>query len=152
MCIRDRSSNKPTLAATISFSFSRYLLREAIHRRLGHYVARIDRALERGGTYYLFTLRLVHVPYTLTNYAMGVTTIRADSFVWATLFGLLPGTFVLAYAGSHLPTLQTLAEQGVLGVISPQLLLAGTLLAVLPIAARVTLQRLGFIGSPTGST
>jgi uncharacterized membrane protein YdjX (TVP38/TMEM64 family) len=138
-----------TIAAAISFCFSRYVLHEMIHRRLGHYVAHIDRALERGGAYYLFTMRLVHVPYTLTNYAMGVTTIRARSFVWATLFGLLPGSFVFVYTGSHLPTLKTLAERGILGVVSPQLMLAGTLLAILPIAVRFLLQRLGDRRNPS---
>lgn len=133
-----------TLAATVSFCFSRYILYEVIHQRLGLYVARIDRALERGGGFYLFTMRLVHVPYTLTNYAMGVTTIRAGSFIWATLFGMLPGTCVLAYAGSQLPTLRTLAERGVLGVVSPQLMLAGTLLAMAPIVVRIFLRRFGF--------
>ena len=132
-----------TIAATISFCFSRYVLCDAIHRRLGHYIAHIDRALERGGTSYLFAMRLIHVPYTLTNYAMGATTIRVRSFVLATLFGLLPGTFVFVYAGSHLPTLETLAERGVLGVVSPQLLLAGTLLAILPIGVRFLTKRFG---------
>jgi uncharacterized membrane protein YdjX (TVP38/TMEM64 family) len=138
-----------TIAATISFCFSRYVLHGAIHRRLGHYVAHIDRALERDGAYYLFAMRLVHVPYTLTNYAMGATAIRARSFVWATLFGLLPGTCVFVYTGSHLPTLEKLAERGVLGVISPQLMLAGTLVALSPIVVRFLLPRLGFTRSPS---
>jgi uncharacterized membrane protein YdjX (TVP38/TMEM64 family) len=115
-----------TIAATISFCFSRYVLHGAIHRRLGHYVAHIDRALERDGAYYLFAMRLVHV-----------------------LFGLLPGTCVFVYTGSHLPTLEKLAERGVLGVISPQLMLAGTLVALSPIVVRFLLPRLGFTRSPS---
>ncbi|MBI2478837.1 MAG: VTT domain-containing protein, partial [Planctomycetia bacterium] len=141
-----------TIAATISFCFSRYVLYGAIHRRLGHYVAHIDRALERDGTYYLFAMRLVHVPYTLTNYAMGATAIHVRSFVWATLFGLLPGTSVFVYTGSHLPTLEKLAERGVLGVVSPQLMLAGTLIAISPLVVRFLLPRLGFTRSPSKST
>lgn len=133
-----------TIAATISFCFSRYVLCEAIHRRLGHYVAHIDRALARNGASYLFAMRLIHIPYTLTNYAMGATTIRVRDFVWATLLGLLPGSLVMVYAGSQLPTLDTLADEGVLGVISPQLFLAGTIAAIAPLAVRRLMQRMGW--------
>ena len=138
-----------TIAATISFCFSRYVLCDAIHRRFGHFVARIDRALERDGGFYLFAMRVVHFPYMMTNYAMGATTIPVRSFVLATLFGLLPGSIVFAYAGSQLPTLGTLAERGVLGIVSPQLMLAAGLLAISPIAVRLLLRRLGFIHTPT---
>ena len=138
-----------TLAATISFCFSRYVLCDAIHRRFGGYVARIDRALERDGGFYLFALRVLHFPYTLINYAMGATTIRIRSFVVATLLGMLPGSMVFAYAGSQLPTLKTLAERGAVGVVSPQLIFAGMLLAGLPIALRLLMRRLGFVHTPT---
>lgn len=138
-----------TIAATISFCVSRYVLSDTIHRRFARYVARIDRALERDGGYYLFAMRVVHVPYTLTNYAMGATTIRIRSYVVATLFGLLPGSIVFAYAGSRLPTLRTLAERGVFGVVSPQLFFAAVLLALTPLAIRVLMRRLGFVHTPT---
>lgn len=138
-----------TIAATISFCFSRYVLCDAIHRRFGHFVAHIDRALERDGAFYLFAMRVVHFPYTLTNYAMGATTIPVRSFVWATLLGLLPGSCVFAYAGSQLPTLRTLAERGAIGVVSPQLMLALALLGIAPIAIRSLMRRLGFIHTPT---
>jgi len=138
-----------TIAATISFCFSRYVLCDAIHQRLGHYVAHIDRALQRDGAFYLFAMRVVHFPYTLTNYAMGATKIRVRSFVWATLLGLVPGSFVFAYAGSQLPTLHALAERGVFGVVSLHLVLALALLGIAPIAIRILMRRLGLIDTPT---
>jgi uncharacterized membrane protein YdjX (TVP38/TMEM64 family) len=138
-----------TIAATISFCVSRYVLCDAIHRRFGRYVAHIDRALERDGGFYLFALRVLHFPYTLTNYAMGATTIHVRSFVLATLLGLLPGSFVFVYAGAHLPTLKTLAERGAFGVVSPQLILAAALIGISPIALRLLLRRLGFVHTPT---
>jgi uncharacterized membrane protein YdjX (TVP38/TMEM64 family) len=138
-----------TIAATIAFCVSRYVLSDAIHRRFGRYVNRIDRALDRDGGFYLFAMRVVHVPYTLTNYAMGATAIPMRSFVVATLLGLLPGSFVFAYAGSQLPTLEALSEHGVTGVVSPQLILAATILAVTPLAIRKLMRRLGFVHTPT---
>ncbi len=138
-----------TIAATIAFCISRYVLCDAIHRRFGRYVARIDRALERDGGFYLFALRVLHFPYTLTNYAMGATTIPIRSFVVATLLGMLPGSIVFAYVGSQLPTLGTLAERGVIGLVSPQLIFASVLLAALPIAIRLLMRRLGFVHTPT---
>lgn len=138
-----------TIAATITFYFSRYLLRDAIHRRFGPFVAHIDNALERDGAFYLFAMRAVHFPYTLTNYAMGATTIRTRSFVGATLAGLLPGSSVFVYAGSQLPTLKALSDEGVLGVVSPQLMFAFVLVGVSPIAIRFLLRLTGVIHTPT---
>lgn len=80
---------------------------------------------------------------------MGATTIPIRTFVVATLLGMLPGSIVFAYAGSQLPTLETLAERGVIGVISPQLILAAVILAALPIAIRLLMRRLGFVRTPT---
>jgi len=139
-----------TVAATISFCVSRYVLSDAIHRRFGRYVAHIDRALERDGGFYLFALRVVHFPYTLTNYAMGATTDPHSHFCLghaariAARFGLY-----LCARGSRLPTLRALAERGVLGVVSPQLMLAAALVAISPIAIRLLMRRLGFVHMPT---
>ena len=138
-----------TIAATISFCISRYFLRDMIQRRLGYFVARIDRALDHDGAFYLFALRVVHFPYALTNYAMGATTIRMRSFVCATAFGMLPGNVVFVYAGSQLPTLKTFVDEGIFGVLSPQLILAFTLVGISPIAIRALLRRFGIVHSPT---
>lgn len=134
-----------TIAATISFCFSRYVLSDLIHRRFGRYVAHIDRALERDGALYLFAMRLAHFPYSLTNYAMGATTIPVRSFVWATLLGLLPSSCVFVYAGTQLPTLRALAERGFFGVVSLKLMFALALLGILPIAIRSIMRRWGIV-------
>jgi uncharacterized membrane protein YdjX (TVP38/TMEM64 family) len=138
-----------TIAATISFCFSRYVFADAIHQRFGHYVAHVNRALERDGASYLFAMRVVHFPYTLTNYAMGATTIRVRSFFSATLLGLLPGSFVFTYAGAQLPTLKAIAEQGVMRVVSPQLMLAVMLVSISPVVLRFLMRRLGFGATPS---
>jgi uncharacterized membrane protein YdjX (TVP38/TMEM64 family) len=38
------------------------------------------------------------MPFNLMNYALGVSTVRLQDFVFA-LVGMLPGTIVAAYAG-----------------------------------------------------
>ncbi len=130
-----------TIAATISLLLSRHLLRDAIHSRWGHFVVHIDRALAHDGPFYLFTLRLLHFPYTITNYAMGATRIRTVHFWWATQLGLLPSTILFVYTGSHLPTLQAIADQGIWGVVSPRLLILLSLLGIVPIAVRLLWRR-----------
>jgi hypothetical protein len=50
-----------TAGATIAFLLSRYLLRDTIQNKFGDRLAGFNKALEREGAFYLFTLRLIPV-------------------------------------------------------------------------------------------
>lgn len=131
-----------TTAAVMTFLLSRHLLREAVQSKLGFYVNRLDQAIERDGPFYLFALRMMHAPYTVTNYACGTTSMATGSFWRATQLGMLPGNIVFVYAGAQLPTLRQAAEEGVGGVFSMRLMLAFVLVGLFPLAARWTIRRL----------
>ncbi len=130
-----------TAAAVITFLFSRYVFADAIQSRFGLHLTRMNRALARDGGYYLVVLRLVHFPYTLTNYAMGVTSIRPGTFWWATQLGLLPGNLVFVYAGTQLPSLDELARHGLLHAVSPQLIVALVVVSLFPLLMRWAIRR-----------
>lgn len=130
-----------TAGATLAFLLSRFLFRHAVQRRFGDRLDNFNRALEREGPFYLFSLRLIPaVPFFVINAVMGLTPIRVRTFWWVSQLGMLPGTFVYVYAGSSVPSLQALADKGVTAAFTPsqltQILVAFVLLGVFPIAVR----------------
>ncbi|WP_052031921.1 TVP38/TMEM64 family protein [Novipirellula maiorica] len=130
-----------TIAAVISFLVVRYLFREVVEAKLSKIIEAIDRAIARNGGSYLLSLRLVHAPYTLINYASGATAIPVTTFAWTTWVGMLPGTIVFVLAGSQLPTLRTIAQQGVWSIVDLKLFALLSLFALLPIVTRWGLRR-----------
>ena len=132
-----------TAGSTLAYLLSRYLFRRAVRERFGERLRRFDAALEREGVFYLFTLRLLPVvPFFIVNLVMGLTPLRARTFWWVSQVGMLPGTAVYAYAGSAIPSLAELAEQGVGGVLTWEIFVALALLACVPLVIRALLARL----------
>ncbi len=131
-----------TAGATIAFLLSRYLFRGAIQDKFGDRLQQFNQALDKEGPFYLFTMRLIPaIPFFVINAVMGLTPMKASTFWWASQLGMLPATLVYVYAGSSVPTLGKLAEQGTGGILTPKLLLAFALLGVFPIVARYLLAK-----------
>lgn len=90
-----------TLGAAAAFTVSRHLARGAFERRLltdPRFIA-IDQAIAREGRKVAFLLRLSPLfPFTLLNYALGLTRIRFADFLLASV-GMLPGTLLYVYSG-----------------------------------------------------
>jgi len=132
-----------TAGATLAFLLSRYLLREWIQSRFGERLAVFNRALDREGAFYLFTLRLIPaVPFFVINVVMGLTRIPTRTFWWVSQVGMLAGTCAYVYAGTSVPDLKTLSEKGAAGILSPQLLIAFALLGVFPLVLKKIVGRL----------
>ena len=130
-----------TIVAVLTFLASRYLFRDAVQSRFGHHIQRIDDAVQRDGASYLFMLRMLHAPYTLTNYAFGATAMRTRGFWWATQLGLLPQNIIFVYAGSQVPSLRQLADEGPMGAFSWPLIWALILLSVVTVLIRYVAGR-----------
>ena len=132
-----------TTGASLGFLLSRYVFRDAVQSRFGDRLRAFNEALARDGAVYLFTLRLIPaVPFFVINLVMGLTPLRAATFWWVSQIGMLPGTAVYVYAGSAVPDLQLLAERGLGGIVSPQVLAAFVLLGVFPLLVRTIMRRL----------
>jgi uncharacterized membrane protein YdjX (TVP38/TMEM64 family) len=132
-----------TAAATLSMLISRYLLRDVIEQRFGKQLKRANNAMEREGAFYLFAARLIPVfPFFVINVVMGLTNVRAWTFWWVSQLGMLPGTVAYVLFGSQLPSLATLSEEGVSGVVTPGLLAAFALLGIVPLLAKNLLSRM----------
>jgi len=126
-----------TGGATMAFLMTRYILQDWVQRKFAKRLESINEAFDREGAFYLFTLRLIPaVPFFVINAVMGLTKIRAITFWWVSQIGMLPGTAAYVYAGSTVPSLKQLAEEGVGKVISWQLLLAFVILGLLPLVIK----------------
>ena len=132
-----------TSGATLAFLLTRYLLRDAVQNRFGERLASFNKALEREGAFYLFSLRLIPaVPFFVINVVMGLTPIRVWTFWWISQLGMLAGTAVFIYAGAQFPTLAELAAHGVSGVLTPQIVIAFIVLGLFPIVIKKTMARI----------
>ncbi|MFP6655838.1 MAG: TVP38/TMEM64 family protein [Myxococcota bacterium] len=89
------------LGSTLAFLLARHGARSMIERRLvgdGRFAA-IDRAVGEQGRKIVFLLRLSPVfPFTLLNYALGLTRVKLTDYLLASI-GMLPGTLLYVYAG-----------------------------------------------------
>lgn len=136
------ASFSSTAGATLAFLMSRYLFRSAIQSRYRDRFAVINAQFEKEGAFYLFFMRLVPAfPFFLINVVMGLTAIGVGTFWWVSQIGMLPGTAVFIYAGTSVPTIQELAEQGGRGILTPQLIIAFILLGTFPLIVRKLVQR-----------
>jgi pyruvate/2-oxoglutarate dehydrogenase complex dihydrolipoamide dehydrogenase (E3) component/uncharacterized membrane protein YdjX (TVP38/TMEM64 family) len=92
-----------TLGATAAFLVGRYLAREAIARKIekNETFATIDRAVADEGWKIVLLTRLSPVfPFTLLNYAFGLTRVKLSHYVLASWIGMIPGTVMYVYLGS----------------------------------------------------
>src|SRR5690242_15463369 len=92
-----------TLGATAAFLVGRYLARDAIARKIAksEKFAAIDRAVADEGWKIVLLTRLSPVfPFTLLNYAFGLTRVKLGHYVLASWIGMIPGTVMYVYLGS----------------------------------------------------
>jgi uncharacterized membrane protein YdjX (TVP38/TMEM64 family) len=100
-------------AATVAFLLGRTVARDWIKNRIAENprFSAVDEAVGENGFKVVFLLRLSPIfPFTLLNYALGLTRVRLRDFVLASLVGMLPGTFLYVYLGSSVANLATLAS------------------------------------------
>jgi uncharacterized membrane protein YdjX (TVP38/TMEM64 family) len=87
----------------------------------------------------LLTLRLIPLfPFFLVNMLSGLTRVPIGTYVAATALGIIPGSFVFAYAGRQLGTINSLKE-----IVSPNVLFAFTLLGLLALVPVLYKKRMG---------
>jgi len=120
-----------TLGATLAFLASRFLLREWVQDRFRDRLRPINEGIAREGAFYLFALRLVPaIPFVAINLVMGLTPIRAWTYLWVSQLGMLAGTVAYVYAGTQLGEFR----------LSFGLLAAFTILGLFPLAAKKLLD------------
>lgn len=92
-----------TLGATASFLIGRFAARDWLQQKLSRHprFAAIDAAIGREGWKIVGLLRLSPAfPFSLLNYALGLTRVRLRDYVLASWIGMLPATALYVYIGS----------------------------------------------------
>jgi uncharacterized membrane protein YdjX (TVP38/TMEM64 family) len=99
-----------TLTASIAFILARTVLRKRIERITAKNpkFRAVDKAIANEGTKIVLLVRLAAVfPFTIVNYAFGLTGIRFVPYVAATAIGILPGTIAFVYIGAAAASVAT---------------------------------------------
>lgn len=92
-----------TLGATAAFLVGRDLARDWVAKKIedNPKFAAIDKAVAREGWKIVGLVRLSPVfPFTLLNYAFGLTRVSLPHYIIASWIGMMPGTVMYVYIGS----------------------------------------------------
>jgi uncharacterized membrane protein YdjX (TVP38/TMEM64 family) len=120
-----------TLGATLAFSLSRWWAHDAVVALAGPRLRALRTWVGRRGFLTVLYARIVPgVPYTLVNYAAGLTPIALRSFVAATAIGVAPRAFAYTALGGSLGNLR-----------SPEAYIAVAVLVVMALLGLVLARR-----------
>ena len=121
-----------SIGATLAMLISRFLLRDWVQSRFEKQMQIINAGIQKNGSFYLFTLRLLPVvPFFVINMGIGLTPIRTSTFYWVSQLGMLPGTLVYINAGSELAKIEALGD-----ILSPTLIGSFVLLGIFPLLVK----------------
>lgn len=101
------------IAAFVAFSLARGRLRPWVMKKVGGNTnfTVVDKAVGDQGFKIVMLLRLSPLfPFTFLNYALGLTGVKARSYVLASFIGMLPATFLYTYLGSLVTSVTELAN------------------------------------------
>lgn len=116
-----------SLAAAAAFLIARYGLRDTVSNLATRYpkFRAIDRAIGREGFKFVFLLRLSPLlPFSISNYLYGLTSVNFTQFCFASWLGMLPGTIAYVSAGAAVSALADLETNRVTHV-NPALVVLG---------------------------
>ncbi|MCB9730263.1 MAG: TVP38/TMEM64 family protein [Deltaproteobacteria bacterium] len=103
------------LGATGAALLGRTLLRAPVERAVADRpkMRALDHAIGRDGFKMVMLVRLSPIlPFSLLNYALGVTAVPLGTYVLASAIGMFPGTLAYVYLGSLIPNVTRLIEDG----------------------------------------
>jgi len=122
-----------TTGAVFAFLAARYLLRDWVEAKFGEWLRPLQDGITRDAFSYLLTLRLIPIfPFFALNLVSGLTRMSLPTYASATALGIIPGSFVYAYAGRQLGTIDSLKDIASVNVIGAFVLLG--ILALTPVA------------------
>jgi uncharacterized membrane protein YdjX (TVP38/TMEM64 family) len=122
-----------TLGATALFLIARGAVGDRLRSRAGPWMAKMEAGFQDNAMSYLLVLRLVPLfPFFVVNLVPAFLGVPLRTYVIATFFGIIPGTFVFALAGGGLGSaLEASGEFSVSSILTPEVIAALVGLAVL---------------------
>ena len=92
-----------TIGATAIFIAARTALGEALRKRAGPWLSRMEEGFKENAFSYLLVLRLVPLfPFFVVNLVPALLGVPLRTYVLGTLIGIIPGAFVFASVGAGL--------------------------------------------------
>ena len=89
-----------TIGATMAFLIARYLASDLVSRKTGGWLSQLVEGVEAEGWRFVAFVRLVPLfPFSLLNYALGLTRIRLFHYVVTSFVCMLPGAIAYTYLG-----------------------------------------------------
>ncbi|MEE8517467.1 MAG: TVP38/TMEM64 family protein [Alphaproteobacteria bacterium] len=130
-----------TIGSTALFLAARTALGDALRRRAGPALQKMEAGFQANALSYLLFLRLIPVfPFWLVNLVPAFLGVPLRTYVTGTFFGIIPGTFVYASVGTGLGAVLASGKTPDLGVFfTPAVLIpiAGlAVLALLPVLGK----------------
>lgn len=122
-----------TLGATLLFLVARTALGSTLRARAGPFLARMEAGFRENALSYLLVLRLIPAfPFVVVNLVPALLGVPVRTFVVATFFGIMPGTFVFASIGAGLGSIfDKMEEVSLTGALTEEVVIALVGLAVL---------------------
>ena len=123
-----------TIGASLAFLISRYLAQPYAKAKLQQYpkLESIEKQVSAEGVKLVLLLRLAPlVPFTVLNYALGVTDIAFLPYISATWIGKLPGVVASVYVGSTGRSVDAATSGGGIDKVSFALNAVGVIASVL---------------------
>jgi len=92
-----------TIGATIIFLAARTALGSFLKKKAGPFLNKMEQGFQKNAANYLLFLRLIPLfPFWLVNLAPAFSNVRTSTYIWTTLVGIIPGSYVYTQAGSGL--------------------------------------------------
>lgn len=115
-----------TVGATLVFLAARTAFGDALRRRAGPWLGRMEAGFRENAFFYLIVLRLVPLfPFVVVNLVPAALGIPVRDYVLATLIGIIPGSFVFTAVGVGLGSVfEAGGEFTAKGILTPQVVLA----------------------------
>lgn len=119
-----------TLGAVLAFSIARFVAHDAVQTLAGRRLAPLQEWIERRGFWAVLYARIAPgVPYSLVNYAAGLSRVALPTFAAATALGAAPRAFAYTALGGSLDDLT-----------SPEAIVAIVALVVMALVGVVALR------------
>lgn len=91
------------LSSTAEFLLARYFARGAVENLLKGKMLKLDEGIQKHGFLTVLLIRLIpNVAWDIQNLSLGLTKVKFRDYFFATLIGIMPGSFAFVFFGSSL--------------------------------------------------
>jgi uncharacterized membrane protein YdjX (TVP38/TMEM64 family) len=127
-----------TIGAIFLFLLARFVIADFAKEKAGPWLQKMEKGFKKNALNYMLVLRLIPLfPFFIVNLAAAVLGIPLRTYMLATFFGIIPGTFVYVSVGTGLGSIFDRGETFTgKGLLTPQIIIALcglAFLAILPV-------------------